>query len=54
VETAQSMNPYIPLQAMGEKYRLALRTQAETSNKEELLWELVVYRYNLQKLVDNL
>jgi len=39
---------------MGEKYRLALKAEAEVSNREELLWELVEYRYNLQKLVDEL
>jgi len=49
------MNPFIPLkEGMGEKYRLALRAEVETKDKEELLWELVEYRYNLQKLVDEL
>ena len=49
------MNPFIPSnEGMGEKYRLALRAEAETKDREELLWELVEYRYNLQKLVDEL
>jgi len=49
------MNPFIPLEkGMGEKYRLALRAEAETKEREELLWELVEYRYNMQKLVDEL
>jgi len=49
------MNPSIPSnEGMGEKYRLALRAEAETKEREELLWELVEYRYNLQKLVDEL
>jgi len=49
------MNPFIPSkEGMGEKYRLALRAEAETKDKEELLWELMEYRYNLQKLVDEL
>ena len=47
------MSPYIPqIRGMGEKYRLALR--AETKDREELLWELIEYRYNLQKMVDEL
>jgi len=55
VETALSMNPFIPSEeGMGEKYRLALKAEVEVSNREELLWELVEYRYNLQKLVDEL
>jgi len=55
VETTQSMNPFIPSnEGMGEKYRLALRAEVEVSNKEELLWELIDYRYNLQKMVDEL
>ena len=54
------MNPLIPSEeGMGEKrrkkaYRLALRAEVEVSNREELLWELIEYRYNLQKLVDEL
>jgi len=49
------MNPFIPSEeGMGEKYRLALRAEVEVSNREELLWELVEYRYNLQKIVDEL
>jgi len=49
------MNPFIPSKkGMGEKYRLALRAEVEVSNREELLWELVEYRYNMQKLVDEL
>jgi len=49
------MNPFIPSEeGMGEKYRLALKAEAEVSNREELLWELVEYRYNMQKLVDEL
>jgi len=49
------MNPFIPSnKGMGEKYRLALRAEAETKEREELLWELVEYRYNMQKLVDEL
>jgi len=54
------MNPFIPSkEGMGEKriqakYRLALRAEVEVSNREELLWELVEYRYNMQKLVDEL
>jgi len=54
------MNPFIPSkEGMGEKrsqakYRLALRAKVETKEREELLWELVEYRYNLQKLVDEL
>jgi len=49
------MNPFIPSEeGMGEKHRLALRAEVETTNKEELLWELVEYRYNLQKMVDDL
>jgi len=49
------MNPFIPSKkGMGEKYRLALKAEVEVSNREELLWELVEYRYNLQKLVDEL
>jgi len=49
------MNPFIPSnEGVGEKYRLALRAEAETKNREELLWELIEYRYNLQKLVDEL
>jgi len=49
------MNPFIPSkEGMGEKYRLALKAEAEVQNREELLWELVEYRYNLQKLVDEL
>jgi len=55
VETTQSMNPFIPSkEGMGEKYRLALKAEVEVSNREELLWELIEYRYNLQKLVDEL
>jgi len=55
VENKQSMNPFIPpKEGMGEKYRLALRAEAETKDGEELLWELVEYRYNMQKLVDEL
>jgi len=49
------MNPFIPSkEGMGEKYRIALKAEAEVSNKEELLWELIEYRYNLQKMVDEL
>jgi len=54
------MNPFIPTkEGMGEKrsqakYRLALRAEFEVSNREELLWELVEYRYNMQKMVDEL
>jgi len=49
------MNPFIPSnEGMGEKYRLALRAEAETKEREELLWELIEYRYNLQKIVDEL
>jgi len=54
------MNPFIPSnEGMGEKrsqakYRLALRAEVEVSNREELLWELIEYRYNMQKLVDEL
>jgi len=49
------MSPFIPLKGgMGEKYRLALKTEAETKERKELLWELVEYRYNLQKMVDEL
>jgi len=49
------MNPYIPSkEGMGEKYRLALKAEAETKDREELLWELIEYRHNLQKLVDDL
>jgi len=49
------MNPFIPSEeGMGEKYRLALRAEVETKEREELLWELVEYRYNMQKLVDEL
>jgi len=49
------MNPFIPSnEGMGEKYRLALRAEAETKDREELLWELVEYRYNMQKMVDEL
>ena len=49
------MNPFIPSnEGMGEKYRLALRAEAETKDREELLWELIEYRYNLQKMVDEL
>jgi len=54
------MNPFIPSKkGMGEKrsqakYRLALRAEAETKDREELLWELVEYRYNIQKMVDEL
>jgi len=54
------MNPFIPLkEGMGEKrsqakYKQVLRAEVETEDKEELLWELVKYRYNLQKLVDDL
>jgi len=49
------MNPFIPSnEGMGEKYRLALKAEAETKDREELLWELIEYRYNLQKLVDEL
>jgi len=55
VETAQPMNPFIPSKkGMGEKYRLALRAEVEVSSREELLWELIEYRYNMQKLVDEL
>ena len=49
------MNPFIPSnEGMGEKYRLALKAEAETKEREELLWELIEYRYNMQKLVDEL
>jgi len=49
------MNPFIPQRrGMGEKYRLALKAEGEVSNREELLWELTEYRYNLQKMVDEL
>jgi len=49
------MNPFIPSKkGMGEKYRLALKAEVEVQNREELLWELIEYRYNLQKLVDEL
>jgi len=49
------MNPFIPSnEGMGEKYRLALKAEAETKEREELLWELIEYRYNLQKMVDEL
>jgi len=50
------MNPFIPQrrEGMGEKYRLALKAEAETKEREELLWELIEYRYNLQKMVDEL
>jgi len=49
------MNPFIPSkEGMGEKYRLALKAEVEVSNREELLWELIEYRYNLQKMVDEL
>jgi len=49
------MNPFIPpKEGMGEKYRLALKAETETKEREELLWELVEYRYNMQKLVDEL
>jgi len=49
------MNPFIPSEeGMGEKYRLALRAEVETKEREELLWELIEYRYNMQKLVDEL
>jgi len=49
------MNPFIPSkEGMGEKYRLALRAEVETKEREELLWELVEYRYNMQKLVNEL
>jgi len=49
------MNPFIPSkEGMGEKYRLALKAEAETKDREELLWELIEYRYNMQKLVDEL
>jgi len=55
VETTKPMNPFIPSEeGMGEKYRLALKAEVEVSNREELLWELIEYRYNLQKLVDEL
>jgi len=55
VETTKPMNPFIPpKKGMGEKYRLALRAEAETKEREELLWELIEYRYNLQKMVDEL
>jgi len=55
VETTQSMNPFIPSnEGMGEKYRLALKAEVGVQNREELLWELIEYRYNLQKLVDEL
>jgi len=55
VKTKKSMSPFIPSkEGMGEKYRLALRAEVETKEREELLWELVEYRYNLQKLVDEL
>jgi len=49
------MSPFIPSnEGMGEKYRLALKAEAETKEREELLWELVEYRYNMQRLVDEL
>jgi len=49
------MSPFIPQgRGMGEKYRLALKAEAEVQDREELLWELIEYRYNLQKLVDEL
>jgi len=49
------MSPFIPSEeGMGEKYRLALKAEVETKEREELLWELVEYRYNMQKLVDEL
>jgi len=49
------MNPFIPSkEGMGEKYRLALKAEAEVSEKEELLWELIEFRYNMQKMVDEL
>ena len=60
METTESMNPFIPSKkGTGEKqsqakYRLALKAEAEVSNREELLWELIEYRYNLQKMVDEL
>ena len=49
------MNPFIPSkEGMGEKYRLALRAEVEVQDREELLWELIEYRYNMQKMVDEL
>jgi len=54
------MSPFIPSEeGMGEKrsqakYRLALRAEVETKDREELLWELIEYRYNMQKMVDEL
>ena len=49
------MNPFIPSnEGMGEKYRLALKAEVEVQNREELLWELIEYRYNMQKIVDEL
>ena len=49
------MNPFIPSkEGMGEKYRLALKAEAETKDREQLLWELIEYRYNMQKMVDEL
>jgi len=49
------MNPFIPSkEGMGEKHRLALRAEAEVSNREGLLWELIEYRYTMQKMVDEL
>jgi len=49
------MNPFIPSKkGMGEKYRLALRAEVEVQDREELLWELIEYRYNMQKMVDEL
>jgi len=55
VQATLSMNPFIPSnEGMGEKYRLALKAEAETKDREELLWELIEYRYTMQKLVDEL
>jgi len=49
------MNPFIPSnEGMGEKYRLALKAEVEVQDREQMLWELIEYRYNLQKLVDEL
>jgi len=49
------MNPFIPSnEGMGEKYRLALKAEVESKDREELLWELIEYRYTMQKLVDEL
>jgi len=51
----RSMNPCIPSKkGMGEKCRLALKAEAEVQDGEELLWELIEYRYNMQKMVDEL